>query len=695
MTSNIFHRIFLAAIFCSLLSHTLLIGQSDAIEQLEKLEQFIPEMTSDTAMINAYNKLSYDYYMIDIDKTRLYSKKALEKAKAIDYKYGIAQALNYMAISHGVKGDALGAIKLNKQSLEIALEMNNPLLVSNCYNDLGISYHDINFPEKALEAYQESLRYSTLSNDDKLTCFTLNNIAIIYHELGEKKIAQEYYERIIETAQNSDHKMVQYYPSYITAERLMEEGKYAQAMESYNVAYEKAYGYYQKSEIYSAQAYLLQLQEKYDEAEAKILDAIALSNKMGDNEIAFSIFSHCDILIKNRKYKKAIAKINTLLSGKSDIPVNLLQRKELIELRIKANKAIGNNQAIADDFELFSQLQDSISSKERYRIMSEMEVKYKIEESERENQYLRKQKDQAELLLSEQKKNIYYLLGLILLGVLLAILLYKSLQNHKSFNTELKKQVDDQTKELKKSNQLLKSSNEELERFAFIASHDLKTPLRTIISFSGLIERELKSDEDKTVHEYLTIIKDAANRMNNLIVDVLEFSRLSYLEKEAETEVINTNNLLHEILNSLSDYIEGRNAKIINTNKLPSIRAHKSSITVLFQNLIENGIKYNDSAIPIIKVYATESPEFTSIFFEDNGIGIAEEYHDRIFIMFSRLHTHAEYEGSGLGLSICKKIINNLNGDILLHGEEGKGSTFELRLPHDIIVQQASDADNT
>jgi len=134
--------------------------------------------------------------------------------------------------------------------------------------------------------------------------------------------------------------------------------------------------------------------------------------------------------------------------------------------------------------------------------------------------------------------------------------------------------------------------------------------------------------------------------------------------------------------------MEERNAELIKLNDLPYINAHKSSLGLLFQNLIENSIKYNESDKPVTKIYTKEENKSISIFIEDNGIGIPEEYHSKVFGMFSRLHNQGEYEGSGLGLSICKKIIDKLNGDIIIHNKEGGGSVFEILLPKSIVVSE-------
>ena len=138
--------------------------------------------------------------------------------------------------------------------------------------------------------------------------------------------------------------------------------------------------------------------------------------------------------------------------------------------------------------------------------------------------------------------------------------------------------------------------------------------------------------------------------------------------------------------NSLSGFIKEKNGKIIHLGHLPIIKSDYSSLLTLFQKIIENGILYNNSDVPTIKIYAQEDSEFHKIFFEDNGIGIKEEYREQVFTMFYRLQNHQDYSGSGLGLAICKRLTTRLGGKLHIHGNENVGITLELRIPKNLSV---------
>ena len=225
----------------------------------------------------------------------------------------------------------------------------------------------------------------------------------------------------------------------------------------------------------------------------------------------------------------------------------------------------------------------------------------------------------------------------------------------------------------------LEKSNSELTEFAHIASHDLKAPIRGIISFAQLFERRNNAKFDDVDREYFNYIKNNAFHSAQLIDDVLNYSKI---DKNLDEPVeIDMNRSMEVIKINLNNLIQERHGEI-NTAKLPLILGHKSLIIQLFQNLIENGLKYNKSKKPTISIsYALNERDETVFCVEDNGIGIAPEYHQKVFVMFKRLHAQAEYEGSGIGLAFCARIVNTYDGEIWLDSDIGRGTKVFFTLP--------------
>jgi len=219
----------------------------------------------------------------------------------------------------------------------------------------------------------------------------------------------------------------------------------------------------------------------------------------------------------------------------------------------------------------------------------------------------------------------------------------------------------------------LRRSNTELERFAYVASHDLQEPLRMVSSFLNLLEEEFGNKLDETAKNYIFYAVDGAARMKTLVNDLLQYSRIGN-RKEAFVET-DLNDTLQYAKNVLADELKKSEAKL-SVAKMPTIVANKALVGQLFINLISNALKYHGAQPPVIDIGFTEEPEQYVFYVKDNGIGIDPKFFDKIFIIFQRLHTKEKYAGTGIGLAICKKIAEIHNGKIWVESKEGGGSTF-------------------
>jgi light-regulated signal transduction histidine kinase (bacteriophytochrome) len=234
-------------------------------------------------------------------------------------------------------------------------------------------------------------------------------------------------------------------------------------------------------------------------------------------------------------------------------------------------------------------------------------------------------------------------------------------------------------RDLENKNKSLLIATQELERFTNIASHDLKSPLRNISSFIGLIERDLKRGNSERLLDNLDYAKKGAQQMHHLIQGILEVSSVNQ-NVFVTKGMFDLGELMQNAIDNLRLEIAEKNA-IVNHGPLPSYLCCDVEMTLLFQNLIQNGIKYNTSPQPIINITFEETREQLKITFADNGIGIEPQYHSYVFEHFKRLHSASEYMGTGLGLSLCQKIAQKHKGEIQLVSEIGKGSQFVLVLP--------------
>lgn len=226
---------------------------------------------------------------------------------------------------------------------------------------------------------------------------------------------------------------------------------------------------------------------------------------------------------------------------------------------------------------------------------------------------------------------------------------------------------------LKKLNQQLVVSNNELEQFAYVASHDLQEPLRMVSSFLQLLEKKYQPQLDETASKYIHFAVDGADRMKGLIKDLLSFSRVATVKQEMGP--VNINSVIEDTKVVLGPVIEESGA-VIHATVLPTIIADELQLKQLFQNLISNAIKYAGQRVPVVYISFSEDHTHWIFSVKDNGIGISEKYYDKIFVVFQRLHTKSTYSGTGIGLAICKKIVEKHEGKIWVESVEGEGSTF-------------------
>ncbi len=237
----------------------------------------------------------------------------------------------------------------------------------------------------------------------------------------------------------------------------------------------------------------------------------------------------------------------------------------------------------------------------------------------------------------------------------------------------------------------LEEANKELDRVAFMASHDLQEPLRKILLFNDRLTSGLEGKGDEKLSKYLKGIRSTAMRLQQLIKDIMTFSKLSV--DKSEFTKCDSNKLLDEILVEMDDVIREKKAEII-IDKLPELFVNTNLFRPLFYNLLGNALKYSQKGIPpVIRIYSDyglnkitsfnplNTEKFLRIYIEDNGIGFEQKYSDQIFLMFKRLHHHQDYEGTGIGLALCKKIVEEHNGFITAKSTPNKGSTFIISLP--------------
>jgi signal transduction histidine kinase len=263
-------------------------------------------------------------------------------------------------------------------------------------------------------------------------------------------------------------------------------------------------------------------------------------------------------------------------------------------------------------------------------------------------------------------------------GVLVSLLAAALLRTLSTSRQRAERLADERTIELREREEQLRASNAELEHFAYLASHDLQEPLRTITSYVGLLENRVGDQLDDRARSWLGFVSEGAGRMSQLIADLLEYSRTGRARDEEPQTValedawdLAVANLQHAIAD---------NGATVERGPLPTVLARPREMTSMLQNLIANGLKYRGDAAPVVRASATQVDGLWEVAIADNGIGIEPRFHERVFGLFQRLHTAEEYPGTGMGLAIVKKIAESNGGSVRVASDPGEGATFIVSL---------------
>ena len=302
------------------------------------------------------------------------------------------------------------------------------------------------------------------------------------------------------------------------------------------------------------------------------------------------------------------------------------------------------------------------------------EVKLIDEIKKEEYLFLKKRITELE---NSAKNSFLVFTCLTVLGLALLYTIYNLIINDIKNRKLAMETLQESEKKLREYTSKLQRSNQELAQFAYIASHDLQEPLRMVASYCQLLQKRYSDKLDKDATEFINYAVDGATRMQRLIQDLLAYSRVE--TKGKEPQVVDCKIVLETVLSNLKAALQESKA-VVTHDSLPTIKADPTQLGQLFQNLISNSLKFRSTDQPHVHISANKNGHDYHFSVHDNGIGIDPKFCDRIFEIFKRLHTIDEYPGTGIGLAICKKIVERHGGNIWVESEPGKGAAFNFTI---------------
>lgn len=644
-----------------------------------KIEQPRDKVSSDLtpAQVDSLTDIGIKFYR---DSSALLLRSALnglEASRKHDYRLGEAKAFLNLVIYHTLYGEKDTAVVLSEESIEIAKEINDQNLVAQNYHYKALSLQQLGKYQEALFEYSIALDLNSKLGNDLGSLKQTNNIALIYRELKDYESARKYLQKAFDLATSLNDNELKIASIANQAYVLLDQKKYEEANEILNSVLSEMNN---SNQLFKSIFLVLTSQVqtglgRFDEAIDSAIKGSVIADELNYGEGVFNAnYSIANAYFEDKRYLAAIQKSEEAIKDPNSRTETRYVHK-LYNILSQSYREIGNSDKALEYQDEYLRLNDKIYSEDQQTYAARLKIEYDIKERETENLILKTQSIADKNQIKNQRY-IYLSTSLIaLLGLGLAFLFYKTSRINKEYSARLESAINERTMELQTANIELQNSNYELERFAFIASHDLKEPLKNVISFSELIQKEVKQNSSNPrLFDYANFVERGSKRLFALVQSIFEFSRI---EKDilGDAEEIDLEKLVE---NLKDDY--GSKAEIT-FGELPKINGNLSLIYTVLQNLVQNGIKYNKNEKATIHIESTEDERGHIIKLTDNGIGFHSDHKEKVFDMFTRLNTKDDYEGAGLGLAICKKVMNAHKGEIWVESEQGVGSSFYLTFP--------------
>ncbi|MEO0898464.1 MAG: ATP-binding protein [Bacteroidota bacterium] len=575
----------------------------------------------------------------------LRAEKIANRVRSID---STERVRNYVKIAEvfNTMGNFEKALEYNLEARELAEEIKDTASLALSSRIFGVIYWGQNKYDEALRNFRMSLDlHQQLQQSDQLSAMEARENGINYYTT-----------------------LASIGVSYLLRSDSLDKAKYfidrshriADSLEhSYGKAYSEALmgNYYQK-------------RKDYDEALVHMKEAVSMVERLKlKRELVLFTIRMADLYMLKKQNKKA----GEVLRNAEQIAENLNSPNLLRNIYYSKSRVYekeGNIQLAYVYFKKYHQLKDSLTDVEGISQLAKVEQQFVVDEKDKEIEDLQKAQKSSNRLMVW----LAFFLAIFFLGVIIAL----GYQRNKQL-LDLNQILEQKNDEIRRQNERLASSNEDLRQFAHVSSHDLREPLRSIGCFASLLKNKHYDQIDEESNEFIDFIVQGVDRMDKLLSDLLAYSVVGIFQTDYEE--VDINYMITDIIGKLKKEKGSAGVKI-KLSGLPIIQANKGQITQLFQHLIDNAIKFRSDKFPQIEIRAEKRGRKYLFSVEDNGIGMEKEYKEKIFGLFLRLHNRkSQYQGTGVGLSICKKIVEQHKGRIWIDSEPGVGTTVFFTLP--------------
>lgn len=621
--------------------------------------------------VDLFNAISYSFRRNSVTELNKYANEAHQLAIDLGYKKGESIALKNIGIGllkSGVSHDS--SIYYFQQAANIAEEIEDFYTQAACMNNVGIvNFYKADF-NAAIVSYLKGVEIFNehFEEENQLKALMICNIGNAFSQLKEYDKAEEYLLNGIEMGKRNGYKSI--------------ESMYMDDLASVYI-----------------------FQNSLEKAEETLLEGFKIQEELGDDQSFMQSLNHyVDILLINKRYNEAIeaakkafdlagensaylletialVKLSKIYYEKGDLEKaieygelglknslmlsNKVYERDVLLILSKSYESLNEIEKALGFMRGYVSVSDSLQLDMQNQLMAQAETKYKVQEKEKEILTLNKAKEEQET----QIVTLSVLVGTI--ASLLILITFLLFQKRK------------QEKTIQEKNEKLEayiSQNLQLENFAYVASHDLKTPLRSVVSFAQLLKRTASEKLSENEMEYLDFIQRSGKEMNLLVEDIFSFS---IVEKTSlKKENLRVEDLLSRVTDNMGVLIKEKKANINFDLGAEYVHGDRIKIQQVLQNLMVNAVKFVPKGrSPKISVVTKKIENKTLFEIRDNGIGIAEEFYETVFVVLKRLNNKTDYDGTGIGLAICKKIVEQHGGEIWVRSNVNQGSSFFFTLP--------------
>lgn len=604
-----------------------------------------------------------------LDSALVYYGRALENAIKEKNEKRQIQAYADLAVISLRKTDYSGSKNYRIQALEIAKRLNDKESLAVIYHGLGTLYREVADYEKSATYFLKSIDLSEEIGNKGNVINTLQFLATTYSEANLSEFALETIEKANQMALAFQDTVLMGIVAFDFGKILGKSKKYDKALEQFQTSLNFFEEVGHKPLIARSLLYLgdnFSNQGKYELAQIYFQKCLLLEpyiSKKGLADLNYklgdSFFAQGD-LDKAKEYFESSLSIAEAQRFKDFCKKSNYKLYEIYFAENEVEKAIQHLQG-------YTKLKDDILNEEKAKKITELQFKYDSAKSEQEIQEL------------QIEKNKLVQKGGFAIFAILFLFMFHSIWTFKKNNQQLKSKNE----EIQKKNVKLRESNEVLKQFTYVAGHDLKEPLRNIGSFVSLIDRRYGEQLPGESREYMKYVLNGVHRMNGLLTSLLEYSTIS-IQKPLEKPV-NSARVVHDVVVSMQDTIQQKKAVVECDASLPNIRMNDMHLTQLFQNLIGNSLKFSTEN-PKVKITGSVEDEELLFAVKDNGLGIDADHGDKIFKLFYKPDKGENANGTGIGLTICKNIVDKYNGRIWFEKNKDNGTTFHFAFPKELAA---------